>query len=50
MTMYTLTNRDTAKNKSLLTEYHEYMTLYHQPDTNDCLSYYKIDHANDRAE
>ena len=39
-----------CKNKSLLTEYHEYMTAYNKADTHDCLSYYKIDHANDRTE
>ena len=39
-----------CKNKSLLTEYHEYMMLYNQPDTHDCLSYYKIDHENGLAD
>ena len=39
-----------CKNRSLLTDYHEYMMLCHQPDTHDCLSYYTIDHENDRAE
>ena len=38
------------KNKSFLTDYHEHMMLYHQPNTKKCLLYYNVDHANDRAE